>query len=214
MPRLTKRTVDAIQPNPTRADVFVWDSGDGALKGFGVRMKPSGAAAFIIQYRNADGKTRRHAIGKVGTLAPDEARRLARDKLASVAAGADPSVERRSARASLSVGELCDLYLEAARAGLVILVRRFNRPKRASTVAIDEGRVSRHIKPLVGAHRADKLSRATVQRMADAIARGETAGVFKSGVRGKAVVKGGMGTASRVVSCWEACGPGRRSGAS
>ena len=89
MPRLTKRTVDAIQPNPTGADVFVWDSGDGALKGFGVRMKPSGAAAFIIQYRNADGKTRRHAIGKVGTLAPEEARRLARDKLASVAVGAD-----------------------------------------------------------------------------------------------------------------------------
>ena len=107
-------------------------------------------------------------------------------------------MERRSARASLSVGELCDLYLEAARAGLVI-VRRFDRPKRASTVAIDEGRVARHIKPLVGAHRADKLSRAAVQRMADAIARGQTAGVFKSGVRGKAVVKGGMGTASRVV---------------
>jgi hypothetical protein len=161
-------------------------------------MKPSGAAAFIIQYRNAEGKTRRHAIGKLGTLAPEEARRLAREKLASVAAGEDPSAQRRSARVSITVAELCDEYLKAARAGLVI-VGRFKRPKRASTVAIDEGRVSRHVKPLIGAERADKLTRQAVQRMADAIAQGKTAGVFKTGKRGKAVVTGGVGTAARVV---------------
>jgi site-specific recombinase XerD len=196
VPRLTKRIVDELKP--AEKDIFRWDTGDGALKGFGLRMKPSGAAAFIIQYRNAEGRTKRLAIGKVRTLAPEEARRIAREKLASVSAGGDPSAQRKAARTTITVAELCDEYLEAARNGLVI-VGRFKRPKRASTVAIDEGRVSRHIKPLIGVERAEKLTRQAVQRMADAIAQGKTAGTFKTGKRGKAVVKGGVGTAARVV---------------
>ncbi|HMK89013.1 MAG TPA: site-specific integrase, partial [Methylocystis sp.] len=41
--------------------------------------------------------------------------------------------------------------------------------------------------------------RADVQRMADAIAAGKTAGTFKTKARGKAVVEGGPATAARVV---------------
>ena len=59
MAKLTKRVVDAIRPDPTGADVFVWDAGDGAIKGFGVRMKPSGAASYLVQYRTREGRTRR-----------------------------------------------------------------------------------------------------------------------------------------------------------
>jgi integrase len=92
---------------------------------------------------------------------------------------------------------MCDEYLRAARAGLV--GTRFRRAKRATTIAIDEGRVSRHINPLIGALRARDVNRADVQRMADRIAQGKTAGVFKGKARGKAVVTGGAGTAARVV---------------
>lgn len=193
MPKLTKRTVDAIRPDPIR-DVFLWDD---ELKGFGVRVKPSGAGAFLVQYRTLEGHTRRLVLGRIGVLAPEEARRLAREKLAAVAGGADPSTDRRAARTALTVGELCDQYLEAAKAGLV--TTRFKRPKRASTVAIDVGRVERHIKPLIGKVRADKLARAAVQRMADAIAQGNTAATVRTKARGKAVVTGGSGTAARVV---------------
>ena len=45
MPTITKRGVEAITPEPKGRDVFVWDEGDGALKGFGIRMKPSGVAS-------------------------------------------------------------------------------------------------------------------------------------------------------------------------
>jgi integrase len=76
---------------------------------------------------------------------------------------------------------------------------RFRRPKRVSTVMIDEGRVSRHIKPILGTILARDLIRADVQRMADAITAGRTKGVFKTRPRGKAVVTGGAGTAARVV---------------
>lgn len=194
MPKLTKRVIDSLQPDQTGRDLFTWDS---ELKGFGVRMKPTGAASFLIQYRTPQGATRRLAFDKVGVPTPEQARDKARKLLAEVSNGADPSANRHANREALTVAELCDQYLEAARTGLV--TTRFNKPKKASTVAIDEGRVLRHIKPLIGKTLVEKLTRATVQKMTDAIAEGKTAGTFKTKARGKAVVEGGTGTAARVV---------------
>jgi len=112
MPKLSKRTVDAIRPDPTGRDVFVWDSGDGALKGFGVRMKPSGAAAWLVQYRTKEGRTRRLVLGKLSVLTPDEARTIAGEKLKEVTKGGDPSAERhRTRREALTISELADLYV-------------------------------------------------------------------------------------------------------
>ena len=92
MPKLTKRTVDAVRPDPAGREVFVWDD---ALRGFGLRMMPSGAASFFVQYRTAEGRTRRLRIGKVGTLTPEEARDIARDKLVAAIKGADTPRPRR-----------------------------------------------------------------------------------------------------------------------
>jgi integrase len=194
MPKLTKRFVDALLPNPGGSDLFAWDSD---LRGFGIRLKPSGTASYIVQYRTAHGRSRRYAFAKVGTITPDQARTKAKRLLAEVAEGGDPSAQRHEAREALTVAELFDRYLEAARAGLVMT--RFRKPKRASTIAIDEGRVSRHIVPLIGKLVARDLSRAAVQRMADAITAGKTAGTFKTKAHGKAVVEGGAVTAARVV---------------
>ena len=69
MPKFTKRLVDALTVDPGGGDRFLWETGDGALKGFGIRVKPSGIASFLIQYRNREGRTRRLTIGRVGTLA-------------------------------------------------------------------------------------------------------------------------------------------------
>jgi integrase len=66
-------------------------------------------------------------------------------------------------------------------------------------VAIDEGRIARHIKPLIGTIPARELRRTDVQRMTDGIAKGKTTGTFKGKPRGRAVVTGGAGTAARVV---------------
>ena len=192
--KLTKRAIDGLKPDASGRDVFVWDD---ELKGFGVRMKPSGAAAYLIQYKTPQRKTRRLAFGKVTILTPEEARAKARKLLAEVADGADPSADRHANRNALTIAELCDQYLDAARAGLV--TTRFNKAKKASTIAIDEGRVARHIKPLIGSTIVASLTRPAVQKMADAIAAGKTAGTFKTKARGKAVVEGGAGTAARVV---------------
>ena len=73
MAKITKRSVDALEPQAGR-DVFGWDS---ELRGFGIRVKPSGVKTFLIQYRNAGGRTRRLVLGRYGALAPEVARDLA-----------------------------------------------------------------------------------------------------------------------------------------
>jgi integrase len=196
MPKLTKRTIDAIRPDPGR-DVFHWDTGDGALKGFGVRMKPSGVATWLVQYRTPQGQTRRLALGRVGVLTPDQARGKARDALKAVADGGDPSADRHTTRSAISVADLCEEYMQAARASLV--KTRFGQSKSPATVAIDDGRINRHIVPLIGSTPARDLRRSDVQRMVDAIAGGKTAVVAKGKPRGKAVVTGGAGTAAKAV---------------
>jgi integrase len=88
--------------------------------------------------------------------------------------------------------------MQAARANLVLT--RFRIPKRQTTVAVDEGRITRHINPLIGSIRARDLTRADVQKMVDQITQGRTKGVYKGKPRGKAVVSGGCSTAARAAS--------------
>ena len=194
MTKITKRTLDALRPDPAARDLFVWD---GELRGFGVRMKPS-AHNLLVQYRTSHARTRRSGLGRGRNAhAGRGAAKGGRELLAEVAGGGDPSQARRERRVALTLAELCRHYQGAARAGLVMT--RFRKPKRPSTIINDEGRISRHIVPLLGSVVACELTRAQVQRMANSIAAGKTAGVFKTKPRGKAVVEGGPATAARTV---------------
>jgi integrase len=192
MAKLTKRLVDAASAGT--AEHFVWCSG---TPGFGVRVYPSGKKIFVAQVRIGRA-TRRLKIGPFGPFTVDQARTAAEEIIRDASRGIDPQRVKREAREALTVAELCDAYMEHAREGLVIT--RFGQAKRPSTVAVDEGRISRHIKPLIGAIPLRDLNRGDVQRMADQIAQGKTKGTFRGRKRGKAVVAGGAGTAARVVS--------------
>src|SRR5262245_32546019 len=198
MPKITKRVVDILQPNQSGRDVFCWDS---ELRGFGIRLKPSGAGAFITQCRSKDGRTRRMVLGKVGTLTPDEARGLARDHLASVAKGSDPSHERHERRAALTVGELCDEYLAAAEKKRAVLKGQAKRKRgfpKLSTIAMDRSRIERHVKPLIGRISIKALTRADLERMQDDIAGGKSAEKRVATGQG-AQTRGGPAAASRVI---------------
>ena len=78
MPKLTKRVIDAMEPPTDLPELYAWDS---ELKGFGVRLLRSGVGTYILKYRVPDGRQRKLALGRVGTLTPDEARVLARQQL-------------------------------------------------------------------------------------------------------------------------------------
>lgn len=187
MPKLSKRVIDALRPDPSGKDIFAWDAGDGALKGFGVRVKSSGASCYLIQYRNAEGRTRRLKIAHVGSLTPDEARRLAGDRLREVVAGGDPSAERRALRGAISISQLCDLYLEQGKGRI-----------KASTLAADRSRIETHVKPLIGHLTVRSLTTADVERMKSDITCGKTAKPRKLKGRG-GVASGGRGVAGRTL---------------
>ncbi len=192
MPKLTKKIVDALQHNGDR-DVFAWDS---EVRGFGVRLKPSGTRTFLIQYRNAERRTRRFVIGQYGILTVELARDLAKKKLTSVIDGGDPAAERRAAREGMTVAEVCDWYLEEAEAGR--LLGRNRRPIKASSVAGDRSRIDQHIKPLIGARIVSHLKLVDIERLQADIAAGKTAREKRSGRGGQTA--GGAGVAGRAIS--------------
>lgn len=192
MTKLTKRTIDALKPD-RRRDTFLWD---GELRGFGVRVKPSGTKTFIIQYRNIEGRTRRCVIGQYGVLTVEQARDLAQRKLAAMIDGADPSAERHAIRQGLTVSALCDWYLTEAEAGR--LIGRNRRPIKASSLSGDRSRIELHIKPLIGNRIVSQLKLADIERLQGDIAAGRTARARKTGRGGQAA--GGIGVAARAIS--------------
>ena len=185
MPKLTKTAVDNAPAGDNQR--FVWDT---EVKGFGLKIFPSGTKTFVFQYRSPEGRSRRLTIGQYSdTLTADQARKLAKDKAHEVHAGRDPVGEKQARRSALTVGELLDLYVKSERfAG--------NAP---TTQATDRGRITRHLQPLLGREFADTLTDERVLKAHRAIKDGKTAARIKTKARGLAKVTGGEGTANKCV---------------
>ncbi len=192
MPKLTKRVVDAAQTS--KGEIFVWDD---EIPGFGVRAKASGAKSFLVQYRNANGRSRRLTIGRYGVLTVEEARREAKLALADVLKGADPAESKKLARGAMTIEELATEYLDKAEAGL-ILTRR-GEPKSSSTLYTDTGRINRHIIPLIGKRTVKDFTRIDAGKFQRDVIAGKSAADIKTKLRGRAIVTGGKGTAARTM---------------
>jgi integrase len=197
MSRLTKRTVDALAM-PAEGQDFLWD---GEIRGFGVRVVPSGLKTFVVQYRNAEGKSRRIKIGRFGIMTVEEARELAKVKLGRVADGIDPAEEPEAGKDGITVEALCDWYLTEAEAGRIL--GRKNRPIKASTLAMDRSRINTHIKPLLGKRLVGSLRIVDIEGMQFDIVAGKTAAAERGPGRG-GVARGGPGVAGRAVATLQA----------
>jgi integrase len=172
--RLTKRTVDEAEKQAAR--YVVWDDD---LKGFGLRVEPSGAKTFIVRYRVGGGRRgtlRQYKVGRYGKLTPEKAREAAEKILARVELGQDPQAERVEERKTLTVSELCDLYVDEGMG-----------TKKASTAALDKIRIERHIKPLIGKRRITDLSQGDIQRLMNDVASGKVTAQSTAHTRGGTV---------------------------
>ncbi len=190
MPKITKRVVDATDPEKER--VYVWDS---EIKGFGLQVLPSSVKSYVYQYRTPEGRTRRATIGKHSdTLTADLARDQAKKMRRIVEDGGDPVGEEQAKRKSRTVSELLDQYLVSEKF----------RSKAESTQAIDKGRIKRHLKPMLGKAFIHKLTAESVRRAFAKIRDGKTAANVKTGPRGRAIVTGGEGTARAAIRLFKA----------
>lgn len=185
--KLTKSAIDAASPQGK--DYFLWDRD---LKGFGIKIAKGGRKSYVCKYRVGNGRTaptRRITIGAHGSpWTIDQARTEARRLLGRAANGEDPAKEKQDEKKQITVAQLCDLYLGNGIGS-----------KKASTIATDRGRIERHIKPLLGRKKVRDVTRADVKRFLQDIANGKTSIDKKTGLRGRAIVKGGKGTATRTV---------------
>jgi integrase len=185
--KLTKRAIDGAKPEDRRYSI--WDT---EKRGLGVRVEVSGLKVYILRYRA--GKAGRNAprremvLGRCNNWSPEKARKEAGRLMNEVDGGKDPALERHQKRRELDVAQLCDLYLEEGTA-----------TKKPSTIATDKGRIERHIKPLLGKKPVGEVSMADVERFMRDVAKGKTATDLKTKARGRAIVEGGKGTATRTV---------------
>src|SRR5712671_2889135 len=191
MAKLSKRIVDAAETRSS--DYFIWDD---ELSGFGLRIFQSGKRSYLVQYRAA-GRTRRYTIGFHGAWTPESARRKARILLGRIAQGENPAQERLLDAKAVTVKELCEQYLKDAEKGLIL--GKGQRPKKASTLVVDKSRIHRHIIPLLGVRRVKDIAQSDINRFIRDVVSGKTKADVKTKARGRAIIRGGAGTAARAV---------------
>lgn len=199
-PNLSKRAVDSFVPQAAPYDVF-----DGALKGFHVRVHPSGAKIYRLKYAAA-GKQRAISIGEHGApWTPDTARTRAEVLRGGIKDGGDPIAEKAARTAALaeaerramSVAELVERWLFDGKAAAP--------EKRASSWAHDASRLRRHIVPLLGNIAAGQLRRADIEKAQQDIAAGTTAIDERTKKRGRAIVRGGRAVARGAIVSLSSC---------
>lgn len=156
MPKLTKRIVDATQPQDR--DFFLWDT---ELAGFGLRVFPSGRRSYMVQYK-ADGRTRRVTIGPHGPITTDQARRRALTLLSDIKNGGDPAEEKRSKATSATIRDLSQRYLFE-------WAHRYKKPRSAEE---DVRNIRLHVIPNLGHRLVRDITRQDIERLHWQLRRG------------------------------------------
>jgi integrase len=150
--KLTKRLIDETAPRKG-ARLILWDS---EVVGLGLRVEESGRKTFILTYRTREGRQRKPALGKYGSdLTLQQARDMARQWLAEVKAGGDPSQGRQEARRSPTVAEVAERYL----------AERVRPHQKPSTIKHSESIFRRYVLPELGSVKVNAVGPADVERL-------------------------------------------------
>ncbi|WP_411906310.1 tyrosine-type recombinase/integrase [Rhizobium mayense] len=161
--KISRKTIADIVPSEKPTIYY-----DATLKGFGLKVMPTGAKSWIIEYRPGAGgrgvAKKRIKIGTLATHSPEAAREEASRTLARVTLGSDPAAARSDERKGQTVSEIAETWLAEH-----VLIKR--KPKTYSEYKLA---VERYIKPVLGSLKFALVEPSDVLRMQATIIRGKT----------------------------------------
>lgn len=96
--KIGKRLLGSLKPDTKPFEVV-----DSEIKGFILRIQPSGVMTYYVTYRLPDGRRNRVRIGDASICMPVQARDRARELLAAVIQGKDPAMEKQEARQNINL---------------------------------------------------------------------------------------------------------------
>ncbi|ACM26552.1 tyrosine-type recombinase/integrase [Rhizobium rhizogenes] len=160
--KISRRALAEIEPGEKPVIYY-----DNALKGFGLKVMPTGAKSWIIEYRPGAGgrgvSKKRIKIGTLATHSPEAAREEASRTLARVTLGSDPAAARTDERKGQVVAAVAETWLEEH-----VLIKR--KPKTYNEYKLA---VERYIKPVLGSLKFALVEPSDVLRMQAKIIRGK-----------------------------------------
>ena len=140
---LSEARVKALRPRPSAYDIR-----DAKLRGFGVRVMPSGAKRFFIHTQHQGQRTWK-SVGDADSLSVDEARAQAASLLATIRYGSDAPASSDATRFE-SVAET--------------VFRRYALVWKPRTLYVNRHYLRRHILPRFAGTQIAEITRADVQR--------------------------------------------------
>lgn len=149
MPKLTKKTVDQLPPSYQAFSVW-----DPQLKGFGLRVSPSGRKVYVVKCR-VKGRQKFITIGPHGPITPEQARIRAYELLSEAKSGGDPMREQDEARRSPTVKGLGERVLKEHAAVHC----------KPSTQAEYKRSVELFINPAIGARKVVDIERKDIAQL-------------------------------------------------
>jgi integrase len=153
--RISKRAMDSFGPAAKAYIVF-----DQDLTGFGLRVMPSGAKTWIVEYRPGTGGRkifkRRMKIDTASRMTPDEARAQAKEILARVRLGEDPAAARTTSRQTPTITVFAKQFLD-----------EYARPPniKPNTRRLYAGNLLKLVVPALGSSKLDAVTAPDVARL-------------------------------------------------
>ena len=149
MPALTKRLIETLEPSDK--DYVIWDN---KISGFGEKVTPKGRKAYLFKYRSEDGRQRKPSIGVHGNITCEQAREVAANWHAEIIKGNNPAEEKKKAKNSLTISQLCDRFIE----------EHASIRKKQGGLELDKTVIRLYVKPMLGSLKTATVSKADIQK--------------------------------------------------
>jgi integrase len=152
--RLTKRIVEAAAADPEK-HTYLWDQD---IRGFGVRIQPTGRKTYFMQFRNQQRVTRKIKIGVHGNITTEKARETAIQLSLKISAGQDPAAEKKkkTVAPTIKIHTLNDLTQE--------YLHKYAIHKKERSVAEDK-KLLKIILPSMGHTAVSEIKRSNIETL-------------------------------------------------